>query len=209
LINKYFVKILLIIVVIFCHGCQAVEPIKRLKESSDPYHGSSYKLEFDKWTREARVYMGLDVKLIASATFKSSQFRDAYSIEYARLHKLTGAEKEKFAKDQKEAAAAYNDFVLAAYVPDKKWNDFSKKDSIWKIYLTVGGNKRLKPVEIRKIKKVNAVTAHFFPLVSPWKSVYLVRFPADDKTIADGNTSDVKLIITSVFGFAEMVWNEN
>lgn len=206
--NKYFVKILLIIVVILCHGCQVVDPIKRLAESSDPYHGSSYKSEFDKWTREARIYVGLDVKLIASATFKSSQFRDAYSTEYARIHRLTHAEKEKFVKDQREAAAAYNDFVLAAYVPDKKWNDFSKKDSIWKIYLTVGKNKLLKPVEIRKIKKINAVTGHFFPFISLWKSVYLVRFPADDKTIVDGKALNIKLIITGVFGSAEMVWNK-
>ena len=190
-------------------GCQAFEPIKRLQESSDPYHGSSYKSEFDKWTREARIYVGLDVKLIASATFKSSQFRDAYSTEYVRIHRLIGAEKEKFVKDQREAAAAYNDFVLAAYVPDKKWNDFSKKNSIWKIYLTVGESKRLKPVEIRKIKKVSAVTGHFFPFISPWKSVYLVRFPADDKTIVDGSALDIKLIITGVFGSAEMVWNKN
>ena len=209
MITKYFIKILLLVVAILCLGCQAFEPIKRLQESSDPYHGGSYKSEFDKWTREARIYMGLDVKLIASATFKSSQFRDAYSTEYVRIHRLIGAEKEKFVKDQREAAAAYNDFVLAAYVPDKKWNDFSKKDSIWKIYLTVGESKRLKPVEIRKIKKVNAVTGHFFPFISPWKSVYLVRFSADDKTITDGSALDIKLIITSVFGSAEMVWNKN
>ncbi|MEA3279739.1 MAG: hypothetical protein U9Q38_03970 [Thermodesulfobacteriota bacterium] len=208
MITKYFIKILLLVVVILCLGCQAFEPIKRLQESSDPYHGSSYKSEFDKWTRKARIYMGLDVKLIASATFKSSQFRDAYSTEYVRIHRLIGAEKEKFVKDQREAAAAYNDFVLAAYVPDKKWNDFSKKDSIWKIYLTVGESKRLKPVEIRKIKKINAVTGHFYPFISPWKSVYLVRFPADDKTIVDGRALDIKLIIISVFGSAEMVWNK-
>jgi len=190
-------------------GCQAFEPIKQLQESSDPYHGGSYRSEFDKWTREARIYMGLDVKLIASATFKSSQFRNAYSTEYARIHRLTSAEKEKFIKDQREAAAAYNDFVLASYVPDKKWNDFSKKDSIWKIYLTAGKSKLLKPVEIRKIKKINAVTGHFFPFISPWKSVYLVRFPADDKTIVDGEALDIKLIVTGVFGSAEMVWNKN
>ncbi|NQT10651.1 MAG: hypothetical protein HQ573_05720 [Desulfobacteraceae bacterium] len=199
-----------IIVIILCLGCRAFEPVERLKESYDPYHGGQYKAALTNWSREARIYRGLDVELIATATFKSSKFRDAYSNEYARAYKLTGSEKTKVLKDQKNAVLAYNDFLLAAYVPDKKLNDFHKKNSIWKIYLTAGKGGLTAPLEIRKIKKVDAVTIHFFPYITPWKSVYLVRFPAISpaagKALIDGDAENIKLIITSVLGSAEMVW---
>ena len=207
----FSIKIFLAIIFItLCQGCRAFEPIERLKESYDPYHGGQYKAALTDWSREARIYRGLGVELIATATFKSSKFRDAYSNEYARTYKLTGSEKTKLLNDQKNATLAYNDFLLAAYVPDKKLNDFHKKDSIWKIYLTVGKGGLLKPLEIRKIKKVDAVTTHFFPYITPWKSVYLVRFPATSspagKAVVDGGAENIKLIITSVLGTAEMVW---
>ncbi|MEA3429497.1 MAG: hypothetical protein U9Q84_09890, partial [Thermodesulfobacteriota bacterium] len=81
-----------IIVIIFCLGCRAFEPVERLKESYDPYNGGQYKAALVDWSKEARIYRGLDLELTATATFKSSRFRDAYSNEYARTYKLTGAE---------------------------------------------------------------------------------------------------------------------
>lgn len=211
LLRIFSIKIFPVIIVItFCLGCRAFEPVERLKESYDPYHGGQYKASLTDWSREARIYRGLGVELIATATFKSSKFRDAYSNEYARTYKLTGSEKTKLLKDQKNAALAYNDFLLAAYVPDKKLNDFNKKDSIWKIYLTAGKGGLIAPLEIRKIKKVDAVITHFFPYITPWKSVYLVRFPAISpaagKSMIDGGAEHIKLIITGVLGSAEMVW---
>jgi hypothetical protein len=209
--KTFSIKIFLAIIVItLCLGCRVFEPVERLKESYDPYHGGEYKATLTDWSREARIYRGLGVELIATATFKSSEFRDAYSNEYARTYKLTGSKKTKLLKDQKNAALAYNDFLLAAYVPDKKLNDFHKKDSIWKIYLTVEKGELITPLEIRKIKKVDAVTTHFFPYITPWKSVYLVRFPATcppaGKAVVDSGAANIKLIITSVLGSAEMVW---
>ncbi len=191
-------------------GCRGFATMVRFQKSSDPYKGSDYKVALTNWNREARIYRGFDLELIAAATFKSSRFINAYAAEYARAYKLTEAEKNQLIKDQKEAADSYNDFILAAYVPNKKWNDFSEKNSIWKIYLTSDGRKLVKPAEIRKIKKIDAVTSHFFPYITPWKSIYLVRFPVKfpgtSKTVIDDSTTCIKLMITSVVGSAEMEW---
>jgi len=211
LLRIFSIKIFPVLIVIaLCLGCRGFGPVERLKESYDPYHGGQYKASLTDWSREARIYRGLGVELIVTATFKSSKFRDAYSNEYARAYKLSDSEKIKLLKDQKNAALAYNDFLLAAYVPDKKLNDFNKKDSIWKLYLTAGKDGRIAPLEIRKIKKVDAVITHFFPYITPWKSVYLVKFsaisPTTGNSMNDGGTEKIKLIITGVLGSAEMVW---
>jgi len=204
-------SILLLVALGLCQGCQVVSSVKQIEASSDPYQGSNYKAVVMKWTSEVRIYRGLALELMSSATFKSPEFREAYADEYARTYKLSIEEKEKLIKDQKEASLIYNDFIMAAYVPDKKWNDFNKKDSIWEIHLNAGNGKKIKPLEIRKIKKIDAVISHFFPYINTWQSIYLVRFPAKlpgtDKNIIDDTCSNIKMVITSVLGTSEMVWN--
>ena len=220
-INYYIIflkNILLIVILTVCQGCQIVapveqlvSPVKKLEASSDPYRGGTYKAALIKWTSEARIYRGFDLELMASATYKSPEFREAYANEYARTYKLGMEEKEKLIKDQKEASLIYNDFIMAAYVPEKKWNDFNKKNSMWKIHLNAGNGKKIKPLEIRKIRKIDAVLTHFFPHINTWESIYLVRFPVKlpetNNNIIDDTRSNIKIVITSVLGSTEMVWN--
>ncbi len=209
--NIFILKsILLIVILAVCQGCQIVSSVKQFKASSDPYQGSTYKAVLMKWTSEAHIYRGLDLELMTSVTFKSPEFREAYANEYARTYKLSRKEKEKLIKDQKQVSLIYNDFIMSAYVPDKEWNDFNKKDSIWKIYLNAGNEKKITPLEIRKIKKIDAVLTHFFPYINTWESIYLVRFPVKlqgtDKNIIDDTCSNIKIVITSVLGTTEMVY---
>jgi len=168
--NNYYIlllkSILLIVIFAGCQGCQIASSVKQFEASSDPYQGSTYKTVLMKWTNEACIYRGLDLELMTSATFKSPEFREAYANEYVRTYNLASEEKEKLIKDQKQASLIYNDFIMSAYVPDKKLNDFNKKDSIWKIYLNAGNETKIKPLEIRKIKKIDAVLTHFFPYTS-------------------------------------------
>ncbi len=198
------------VILAVCSGCQIASSVKQIEASSDPYQGSTYKAVLMKWTSEARIYRGLDLELMTSATFKSPEFREAYANEYARTYKLDREEKEKLIKDQKQASLIYNDFIMSAYVPDKEWNDFNKKDSIWKIYLNASNGKKITPLEIRKIKKINAVLTHFFPYINTWESIYLVRFPVKlpgtDKNIINDTCSNIKIAITSVLGTTEMVY---
>ena len=70
----------------------------------------------------------------------------------------------------------------------------------------------VKPIEIRRIKNVDAVITHFYPYVSPWDVVYRLRFPktipGTHDPVISNETAPFKLVITSVRGSAEMVWGE-
>jgi hypothetical protein len=151
------------------------------------------------------------VELIVSATYKSVEFRRAYAQEYAHAYKLTTKEEERFVADQLKAATLEHEFLMASFVPDKKWDDFDKANSMWKIYLVNDNDERVVPVEVKKVKDKTAVTAHFFPYVTPWKSAYTVRFPnnmpATNQAIVKGHTKTIKLVIAGVLGTAEMGWN--
>jgi len=188
-------------------GCARVS---RFVASANPYHSAIYESVSEKWTKEGRIHRGLEVVLIASATFKSEAFRSAYTEEYAKANGLAPEEKQRFREDQLGAASLGHDFVVATFVPDKKWDDFDKANGTWRLYLANDINERVAPVEVRKLKGRDPVLSHFFPYITPHKSVYAVRFPHHTPGRAQPFLRDgaegVTLIITSVLGTAEMYW---
>ena len=194
-------------------GCQGMAQIDSATQSADPYKGSDFLAASERWSREARIYTGFDAQLIATATFKSADFREAYSNEYKRVFLLTEPEKDKLVQDQEAASQMYHDFLLAAFVPNKKWNDFDKKDSVWKVYLTADDQRRLEALEIRRVRRVNAEIIHFYPFITPWKYVYRLRFPHNypgtGEPIINTDTEKVSLVITGVQGTTAMQWEFN
>lgn len=194
-------------------GCRSGKENKPIEYTPDSQFNPEYKAVFEDWTKEDRIYKGFDCKLIAAATYKSMPFRRAYAQEYGKLYKLSPAEKDKIKKDQADAAATYNEFFFAAYVPDKKWDDFQDEKSTWKIDLRVDGGMRVAPMEIRKLQRNNVVLKHFFPYVTPWKSVYLLRFPAKQRDTGEALVGErsrtLMLSVSSVLGSAVMEWDLN
>ena len=196
--------------VVFTAACRGGKENQPIQYTPDSRFDPEYKAVFETWTQEDRIYKGFDCKLIAAATYKSIPFRRAYTREYAKHYRLSPEEKDKLLKDQLDAADTYNEFIFAAYVPDKKWDDFPEEKSTWKIVLGVDSGGRATPVEIRRLERNNVVLKHFFPYVTPWKSVYLLRFPANRRNseaalVGDRNRT-MTLSVSSVLGTAEMIW---
>jgi hypothetical protein len=185
-------------------------PVTHIVESDDPYNTQTFKKVCAAWSREDRIHRGLEVELIVSATFKSEEFRRAYADEYARAYMLTPEAKKQFLEAQLMAATHGHDFLMASFVPERNWDDFGKASSMWRLYLVNDQNERVVPVEVRKVKRKDAVIPHFFPYITPWKSTYTIRFPynipATNLPIIKDTTKSVRLVITSVLGAAEMEW---
>lgn len=191
-------------------GCTQVSG---LVGSADPYHTQTYKKICEKWTREARLHRGLEVELIVSATFRSAEFVRAYAEEYAEAYKLTLKEEKRFVEEQGKKDGLTHDFVMASFVPEKKWDDFDRAESMWRLYLANDQDERVTPVEVTRLKQRDALTPHFFPHVTPWKSVYCVSFPSNipgsSEPIIKDNTKAIRIVITSVLGTSEMTWTLN
>ena len=205
-------KVLVFLVAVLPLALANCSSIGRFVESSkNPYRTKSYKEICDQWTREARIHQGLEVELIVSATFKSETFRRAYAQEYGKVFRLTSEETEQFIEDQLQLARQSHEFVVASFVPEKKWDEFDKPQSMWKLYLVNDRNERVEPLTVEKCKAQDATVSYFFPDVTPWKSVYIVRFPCKvpetDQPLVGENTKSITLVITSVLGTAETHWN--
>lgn len=198
--------IIFFLVCVAFFGCKGFGPIRGIGYDLS----NRYKKELNNWTRQAEIYNNFDLVLSLAATYQSEAFRAAYVEEYVTVYGLKEVAREKKLSDHLEAAASTYEFLFAVHVQSNHWDDFQMKGSIWKIFLELNNAKRLNPLEIIKLKKTDAVINHFYPYVTPWKSIYRVRFskslmkdPAKSgQTLPD----KIKLVITGVPGRAELRW---
>jgi len=162
----------------------------------------------NRYTREKTLYSEFETRIRIVATWKSRAFTDAYLSEYARIYLLTSVAREERRNILSGASSDFREFLFYAYVPDRESNDFSKADSIWKIFSTDEGGARVDPVEIRELK-VGPLVTKFFPYVKPYGKVYSVKFPTVPRS-DEGDTivqNRPTLVFTGVLGKVELKWN--
>lgn len=160
---------------------------------------------FNSWTREKTLYSQFETRAYISTTKKSREFNKAYLSEYSRIYLVRDQEKEKKRKLLADQSAQFTEFMFYAYTPEKESNDFSKENSIWKIFLINQKGERLEPVDIREIREVTPVIRGLFPYVNPYYgSFYSIKFPREGR---QSDASDqCKLIFTSILGRVELEW---
>lgn len=206
MVNAFRARVLSgIVLIFFLTGLNLVGCRQRIK-GTDPEPDGRYRAILKQWTREGRSYAGLDLQLLVAATYQSRAFGAAYVSEYSKIHQLDASETKQMAEAQEQTARRYYQFLIAAYVYEKRLDNFGETDSSWNIYLTVGDDKRLVPAEIEKTKYADPKIRHFFPYVTPWKTAYIVRFPKSGSDAGDGIAGSIRLDITGVAGRVEMVW---
>jgi len=168
------------------------------------YTSSDYRVILERWTRKGSIHRGLKTELLVTATYKAEQFRRAYTEEYARCYMLTSIQNTNMMDDQIEAAEDYDDFLVSIYTQEKEWDDFSERDSLWKVYLIKDGRFRIEPLEIRKVKKSRTLSETFYPFISPWSSIYIFRFKKKD---LPQPSKSVELVLTSAPGSTTLTWD--
>src|SRR3989344_2048990 len=102
-------------------------------------------------TKSKKVIDNLDSKLFVYATYKNWALRAAYVDEYARRYQMDVGQKEMLKEREKGLEERFNEFFIAVYTPDARWNDFNTRESIWKVYLEDEKGSRVSPIEIKKV----------------------------------------------------------
>ncbi len=169
-----------------------------------------YSEVLGKWTRSARVYEGLESRLYMNATYKSPEFREAYIDRYVESYELGEDYREALAVREAEQAEKYNEFFFTAYTPVENWNDFDRKDSVWRLYLEDDAGAKLSPVSITRLEGSDPVVREFFPYFDLWSYAYIVKFPKYSETGAEPipgeGTGAIRLVATGVLGKGELEW---
>ena len=195
---------ILLILLINCLACSEVkEYIDIVKDEnvSKEYFGA-----LDKWTRDKTVYSQFETRAHIVATYKGNEFNEAYLSEYSKVYLLTDSEKKTKQKLHIDLESDFEEFLFYAYIPEKDSNDFSKTDSIWKVFLIDKKGSRLYPIEVRKIEKITPVIVEFFPYVNQHHGMfYSLKFSPFSPSF---EAQKIKLVFTSVLGRIELEWEK-
>ncbi|MEA2014574.1 MAG: hypothetical protein U9N38_04635 [Thermodesulfobacteriota bacterium] len=198
------VAIILCLIVI--SGCSHVR--EYIEIARDDTISVEYLDILDKYTREKTLYSEFETSIRIVSTRKSREFKDAYLSEYSKIYLLTDADKEKRRDMLSDTSSDLTEFLFYAYIPDRESNDFSKVDSVWKIFSFGEREERVNPVDIREIDSTPLVTK-FFPYVKPYGKFYSVKFPKSDASDKDNMVAEngSELVFTGVLGKIELKWS--
>lgn len=182
-------------------GCSYVKEYIEIA-GNDTISGEYFNV-LNRCTREKTLYSEFETSIRVVATWKNREFTDAYLSEYARLYLLTAADKEQRREILSDASSDLREFLFYAYIPDMDSNDFSKPDSVWRVFSSGEGGEMQEPLDIREIDSTPLVTK-LFPYVKPYGKFYSVKFPSSDEgdTVADRP----ELVFTGVLGKIELEW---
>ncbi len=158
-------------------GCQSLQ----YAFYRGPLNDKAYRTAYNRWTSGGKIYDRLDTVIFIQATLKSPGFTSRYVETFARIYQLSDEEKSELAGRLAREARESNEFVLSAFTSLETENSLDDPRSSFKLYLVTPDGRRHKPLEVRRIKKVNEAMRVFFPHISSWRKVYMVRFPGPQK----------------------------
>jgi hypothetical protein len=162
---------------------------------------SEYREALNRWSGTEKVYDKLETRLIVSSTYKSAAFRDAWADEYSRRYLLSDADRDELKRREHADAESYHEFFFAAYTPESRWNDFSKRESIWKLRLFDDAGNSTEPLVVTKIKNDDPKLHAFFPYFTLWTKGYIVKFP---KSGLSSDSKSLRIQFASALGAAEL-----
>jgi len=195
---KWIVMLSFLMGIFGCSHVREYIDIARGDAASEEYFNA-----LNRYTREKTLYSEFETRIRVVATWKSRAFTDAYLAEYARLYHLTEADREERRDILSGASPDLREFLFYAYIPDRDSNDFSKADSIWKVFSLGEGGEKIEPVEIRELK-VDPLVTKLFPYVKPYGKYYSVKFPTPLRSDQGGPA----LVFAGVLGKVELNWGD-
>jgi hypothetical protein len=141
---------------------------------------SDYERVLGRWTRQAKIFRGIDEQARLGATLESPEFREAYSRHWARVMGLNSADLQALLAGQEAESRTEIDFVLGMLTESPHTNDLESSHSIWRVALLgPDGVERARPI-IHRTHPPNATQLVFFPYLGPSWVHYALRFPVAD-----------------------------
>lgn len=154
-----------------------------------------------RFTDQDEVYSGFATVLLASGTYKSPAFRQAYVRKYAADYRFDQAAEDEMMTRELARGEEAMEFILALYTPDRAKLRLEGHDSLWRVYLQTGADEQIKPFEIRPINNQRKTLEEYYPYVTAWVDLYRVTFlTAPPK---DGE-AEIRLVVTGVMGSASL-----
>lgn len=182
-----------ILFVVFITGCSIVT-----RNAASDY----FKDTIDKNMKRLSIERDFSLILSMDVIYINEQVRKAYTDEYAKLYLLSPQEKEMMLKEQREQEQRWEAFYLIVYTAPNLDSSFDSPDSIWKLYIKADDHLE-PPASINEITGQRELIKGFFPWISSWNRIYIVKFkkqPVERKGIT--------FIVTGILGKDEVTFKK-
>ena len=189
-------------------GCANTPPVvgEPAPTLDDPKAEAAYTAVLDRYSGRQEIYDGFDTRIFAGATLQTPAFRDARVRRRALFQTLPAVKVEALLAEEQAEAAKFHEFFLGVHVNDYRYDDFSQRNSIWRIALVTPAGE-VTPMEIRRIGRVDLNVRAYYPYTSLFWIGYRVRFPltfSSGQPVIPEGTDQVLLRVASSLGSAEL-----
>ena len=143
--------------------------IKDLISEGDYYRAVSFSTKSDK------LYDGFAQTLDLSATLLNTEVSRAQLDQNARIYQWSAEEYANKKSELETSLSKQTQVFISFFVPERKHDNLTKQNSVWKIFLDTGG-KRIEG-KVEKVKLVLAELQLLYPHFTRFNSPYKVTFP--------------------------------
>lgn len=193
-------KFLCIVSLIILSSCASYEvtPSGRTQKTV-----SDYMTTVEKYTDRVRKYSGFHNTIDMEGTLLNSEVMKAQVEQAAYLYQWDDARVSEESTKRQGKMAEQTEFFISFYTPDRKNDSLFKKDSIWKIFLDVGG--RRFEGTATKIKMEAIAIEGLYPYHNRFYTPYSVVFPVATNAV---EKSPLELTVTGAVGSATLKFNQ-
>lgn len=186
-------------------ACTKTEPPQagRIDASGSDVRAEDYPHVLASWTRDNRLYNGLENKVFVTAVFMTPELRTAVRTTYPDVVGHGGI----ITRDELSIASAdSHTFFISMYTADRKWNDLQAPTSIWKLTMQSEGGE-VAPTTILRVKQDENLRT-VFPIIGRYDECYLVRFPVgtSEQALITTDTTNARLRFASGLGETLLDW---
>lgn len=183
------------------------DPVVDLSVPRREYRPGEYEKVLKRWTRSRRIIKNFDTNLDASVTYLAPEYVTAHAALYAQDYQLNRGERLRYLAKRLAEVGERHELFMAATTSTSSWNDFDRKESVWRITLEDDKGTRVRPLVVTNIKATE-VHRIYFPHVTVFHRLYHIIFPRQvgGRPFIDANTRWFKLIIASPLGRTELAW---
>ena len=168
----------------------------------------AYQEVLGRYTSHCELYATLDTRMLAAATWQAPAFREA---RLQRMALFQAWSKELLAKslaDESAEAASFLDFFFGAHLNESRYDDFDRKNSIWRISLVTPAGE-LAPASVERIGRSNLNLRALYPYMDDFWVAYRIRFSrlsASGAPVVPVDASSMVLRVASVLGKADFTF---
>jgi hypothetical protein len=156
-----------------------------------------------QYTQTASLYDVLDSKIFFRVVWQSPRFVEARVRREALFKDLPETEYQARLSTEQGRMSEATEFFMGVHANESRFEDFSRKDSMWRMVLIADDGRELLPLTVERLGRTSTEMRSYYTFMESFWVGYKLRFPA----LPAGQ--GVHLRLSSALGRADLGFKDN